>query len=199
MIGRHMSIQRHAKITSIRKVSGYFLLLLSFSLVVTPIWGLISFLAVLMKPLGDMTILVFLAKSAGNKDFFDLLSTGITLELKIFALAMHVILFVTIEFLLFHLHQLVSCFYDGDIFNQKAVSHARKAFMLNLYVTSTLLIFEAVGVTYALFFIGDVNAGRVGGLVGAMLDTIVWTGSILLALWSLEIGVALNEEAELTI
>lgn len=194
-----MSNQRHAKITSIRKVSGYFLLLLSFSMVVMAITGLISFAVILMKPMGNTTILVFFAKSAGNKDFFDLLSTGITLELKIFALAMHAIFFVTIEFLLFHLHQLVYCFYNGDIFNQKAVSHARKAFMINNYCTAIFLALEALWVIYAFSTIDGGHAGRVGGLIGDMLDALIWIGLILLAIWSLEIGVALNEEAELTI
>jgi hypothetical protein len=194
-----MQIQRHARITSIRKVSGYFLLLLSFLMVSMAITGLIFFSIILIKPLGNMTILVFLAKSASNKDFLELLSGGITIELKIFALAMPVLVFGALEFISFHLHQLVSCFYDGDIFNQKAVSHAKKAFIINNCLTAFFLALEALWVMYAFFTIDGGNAGRVGGLMGDMVDALIWIGLILLAIWSLEIGVALNEEAELTI
>lgn len=194
-----MQIQRHARITSIRKVSGYFLLLLSFSLVITPIAGLISFISFLMKPLGELTVFVFLAKSVGNKDFLDLLSSGITLELKVFVLTMQFLIFVGIEYFIFHLHQLVSCFYDGDIFNKAAISHAKKAFTMNFFIMAVLLGCDVIGVTYALLYIDGGNADRLVMLVAAIVDTAVWFGLILLALWSLEIGVALNEEVALTI
>ncbi len=194
-----MQIQRHARITSIRKVSGYFLLLLSFSLVIAPITGLISFFSLFMIPSGELSILVYLAKSVGNKDNLDLLSSGITLELKVFLLTGHVLLFIGIEYFIFHLHQLVSCYYDGDIFNKNAVSHAKKAFTMNFSIMAVVLLCKGIGATYALLYFDGGNADRLSFLIALIIDTTVWFGLILLALWSLEIGVALNEEVALTI
>ncbi|MFZ6757167.1 hypothetical protein ACO0K9_08090 [Undibacterium sp. Ji50W] len=195
-----MQVQKHARIANIRKLSRYFLFLNIFAMAVVAIGGVAFPIIMVTAPSGDLTLIAYLAKAVTVKDgFYDLLQSGITTDLKVIASVVAILSCVLLEFVLIHINKLLTCFYEGEIFNRNAIFHARRAFTLNLILVAGGLVIEisAIILSYTQSVTG--GSGDIGHLLGSVLDQLTWIGFCLLLLWSLEIGVDLNEEAELTI
>ncbi|MBI3726969.1 MAG: hypothetical protein HY254_01390 [Burkholderiales bacterium] len=195
-----MQVQKHARIASIRKLSKYFIYLAVLSMIFI-VLGTLLFPFVLAKiPSGDLTIAGYLAKAATVDDgLSSLLASGISTQLKI-AAAMAAFFFSALLFMIIgHLKNLITCFYKGEIFNRQAVFHAKKAFNLKLLLVSAKLVLDFLCLIFSYFYPGSNSRGDIGPFIGGVLDQLALIAFFLLLIWSLEIGVDLNEEAELTI
>lgn len=193
-----MKIQDHPRFQNIRKVSGYFLSLTGFLIVLTPLIGLGMCVKVLVTSSGEMDIVWFLSRCFFQADFISF-ETGITWPLKIFLLAAVVLTTIFAEIILFHLNKMLASFQAGDVFNVETLKNAKAAFKANVLVSVLYLGFELVG-----WFLNCITAHGMPGeafshLLGSVADIAVWLGITLLIIWTLEIGVALHEESELTI
>ena len=193
-----MKIQDHPRFQNIRKVSGYFLFLTGFSIVLIPLIGLGMCAKVLFTSSGDMGIVWFLSRCFFQADFISF-ETGITWPLKIFLLAAVVLTTIFAEIILFHLNKMLASFQAGDVFNVETLKNAKAAFKANVLVSVLYLGFELVG-----WFLNCITTHGMPGeafshLLGSVADIAVWLGITLLIIWTLEIGVALHEESELTI
>ena len=195
-----MQVQKHARITSIRKLSRYFLFLNVFTMIIVAIGGIaIPVIAVMASP-GDLTVAAYLAKAVAVDDgFFSLLREGLSAELKVTVVLSSIVFFCMVELVLVHINKLLTCFHEGEIFNKKAVFHARRAFNINLILIALMFLVELIAITLSYGYPGVEGTGSFGHFLGRSFDQIIWLGACLLLLWSLEIGVDLNEEAELTI
>lgn len=195
-----MQVQKHARIANIRKLSRYFLFLSIFAMAVVAIGGVAFPFIMVMAPSGDLTLIAYLAKAVTvNDGFYSLLQSGITTDLKVIASVVALLFCGLLEFVLIHINKLLTCFYEGEIFNRNAIFHARRAFNLNLILVAGGLGIEILAIILNYTQPGTGGSGDIGHLLGGVLDQLTWIGFFLLLLWSLEIGVDLNEEAELTI
>ncbi|MFZ6719241.1 hypothetical protein [Undibacterium sp. Ji49W] len=195
-----MQVQKHARIANIRKLSRYFLFLSIFAMAVVAIGGAAFPFIMMMAPSGDLTLVAYLAKAVTvNDGFYSLLQSGITTDLKVIASVVATLFCVLLEFVLIHINKLLTCFYEGEIFNRNAIFHARRAFNLNLILVAGGLVIEILAIILNYTQPGAGGSGDIGHFLGSVLDQLTWIGFFLLLLWSLEIGVDLNEEAELTI
>ena len=195
-----MQVQSHQRIASIRKVSRYFLFLSSLALILTPIVAIGAILAVFLMPGGSMDLGQYLLKNAVvGSDAFDILKSGLTMQMKLLS-ALGLVVFFGLLWILFkHLNHLLNCFYEGEIFNRKAIFHAKKAFFYNCLGTAVYLAGNLVCIVYASIYGEGGHFKAFGYLLAETVDSMIWIGITLLILWPLEIGVDLNEESELTI
>lgn len=194
-----MKIQNHPRFQNIRKVSGYFLFLTGFWIVMTPLVGLGAGVKVLFTSSGEMGIVLFLSRCFFQADFLNVFEAGVTWPLKIFVLAIIVLTIVIAEIILIHLNKLLSSYEEGDVFNVETLKNAKAAFKANVLISVLYLGFELVG-----WFLNCITTHGMPGealshLLGSAFDIAVWLGITLLIIWTLEIGVALHEESELTI
>jgi|GEM_PF-1473131 len=195
-----MQVQKHSRIASIRKLSKYFIYLAVLSMIFI-VLGTLLFPFVLAKiPSGDLTIAGYLAKAATVDDgLSSLLASGISTQLKI-AMAMTAFFLSALLFMIArHLKNLMTCFYKGEIFNRQAVFHAKKAFNLKLLLVSAKLALDFLCLIFSYFYPGSNSRGDISHFIGGVVDQLVLIAFFLLLIWSLEIGVGLNEEVELTI
>ena len=102
-----MNIQEHPRFHNIHKVSGYFLFLTGFLIVLTPLFGLGMCVKVLFTSSGEVGIVWFLSHCFLQPDFLSLFE-GVTWSLKIFALAAIVLTTVMAEIILFNLNNFSS-------------------------------------------------------------------------------------------
>lgn len=193
-----MNIQDHPRFHNIHKVSGYFLFLTGFLIVLTPLFGLGMCVKVLFTSSGEVGIVWFLSHCFLQPDFLSLFE-GVTWSLKIFALAAIVLTTVMVEIILFHLNKLLASFQVGDVFNVETLKNAKFAFKANVFISVFYLGLEFVG-----WFLNCITTQGMPGeafahLIDSVVDNAVWLGITLLIIWTLEIGVALHEESELTI
>ncbi|MFZ6766739.1 hypothetical protein ACO0LM_06600 [Undibacterium sp. Di26W] len=195
-----MQVQKHARIANIRKLSRYFLFLVVAMMFMTGGGGFVLSLMIAFGPIGDLTLTGFLVKSTvQDGGYFALLLSGMTVELKVISVIAVVSFFAMIEFILIHTNQLLTCFYEGEIFNKKAVFHAKKVFNFNLILVGGGICIDFLSIILSCLNPDLGGSREVGRFIGGTIDQLVWIGFFLLLLWSLEIGVDLNEEAELTI
>lgn len=195
-----MQVQKHARIANIRRLSRYFLFL-SVALMILIALGGIGFPIFLMTvSSGDLTVTGYLARAATMDDgFFSLFKEGLSLQLKIVASLVWVVWSVVLGKILIHINQLLTCFHEGEIFNKKAVFHAKRAFNINLIVVAATVGLDFLSILLSYIYPINGNTGDIGHFLARIFDHLTWIGFFLLLLWSLEIGVDLNEEAELTI
>lgn len=155
----------------------------------------------LFQPLGDVSLrdVLLRKKQCDEPTLIGFLGKHLTLQLKIFGLVVSTLLGMAVILFLNYVHGLISCFHQGDIFNQSALSYAKKAFMMNFYIIASYIFFEAVGVVYSLYHTEGGNAARIMTLLIEIFDNAAWLAFLILGLWALEIGGALKEESELTI
>jgi len=195
-----MQVQKHARIANIRRLSRYFLFLTVLVMIILAI-GCISLPIFLIKvSSGDLTVTEYLVRAATIDDgFFSLLKEGLSVELKVIAGLVWVFWCCVAGLVLVHINQLLTCFHDGEIFNKKAIFHAKRAFNLNLILVVSALAIDFLSIILSYIYPSAGGTGDIGHFLGRVLDQMTWIGFFLLLLWSLEIGVDLNEEAELTI
>jgi len=169
-------------------------------MVVVAIGGVAFPFIMMMAPSGDLTLVAYLAKAVTVSDgFYSLLQSGITTDLKVIASVVALLFCGLLEFVLIHINKLLTCFYEGEIFNRNAIFHARRAFNLNLILVAGGLVIEILAIILSYTHSAAGGSADIGHFLGSVLDQLTWIGFFLLLLWSLEIGVDLNEEAELTI
>jgi hypothetical protein len=194
-----MKIQDHPRFQNIHRVSGYFLFLTGFLIILTPLIGLGMCVKVLFTSSGDIGIVWFLSRSFFQSDFLSAFDAGVTLPLKIFVLAVITLTIVMAEIILIHLNKLLSSFWDGDVFNVETLKNAKTAFKANIFISVFYLGLELVGWLLNCITTHGMPGEAFAHLIDSVVDNAVWFGITLLIIWALEIGVALHEESELTI
>ena len=178
-----MNLQRHERIAQIKKLSRYLYLALT---------GIQYLLCV-----GCLLTIIWLW--AGTEGVVSLdRSMAIANVSFVQRCLITVIVSVFLSMLLranYHLRQLVLLFAGGDIFNRKAISHARMTLrhallIYGFYTATSLSMWGYLSITNQTFKV-SLNGNYFFGLIVFGLMHIL--------LWALEIGCDLNEESELTI
>lgn len=195
-----MEIRTHTRIQAIRKVSGYFLLGLSFFQVAIPTLACVFACLILLSSTNTNSFQdVFWQYLQSEKSIWDILFGGVSLQVKLVSILLISTLFFVIEVIVIYLRKLVECFYDGNIFHHAAITYAKKAFNWNIALTIVILAVEfclsLVNTVYGI----EKNSLSISTWIASVVDEAIWIGCLLLIIWALEIGVDLNEEAELTI
>ncbi|MFZ6639424.1 hypothetical protein ACO0LL_06745 [Undibacterium sp. TC4M20W] len=195
-----MQVQKHARISNIRKLSRYFFFLTLLAMAIVAAAGAALIIKIVMAQSGDTTVSAYFAQAAvvGNI-IVPLLMDGLSAELKVLGILGTILFFGMIEMLLMHIKQLLTCFYEGEIFNRKAVFHAKRAFNINFAFVASVFLVKLFSTVVSYFYPWQGATAHFGPLFAHTFDQIIWLCACLLLLWSLEIGVDLNEEAELTI
>lgn len=195
-----MYSERNQRIAAFRKVSGYLIWVSIPFLIVTCLCGLIGFIYVLSIQTGKtdihQSILYFVDN--GLLDFKEFAKLGLSHGSRIFFALVFFSLFLPITYILFHVQKLIQCFRDGDIFNARALSHARKAYKLNLYWGLAWMTSSFIMLVYCILTANN-NFNRSFDWIWDSVGFFIELGFLSLILWALEIGTNLNEEAELTI
>lgn len=180
-----MNVQQHARIARIKQFSRYLYVCLTW----------MRYLLMVMWPL--MVIFVVVS-SRGQFTFLGgvpIDAVDVTLLQRIgVAIFLSVFFFLTLQ-LVFHFRELIRHFSNGDIFNKKAIDHARKALWYGLLIYGSYVASLAVNWFYNVTKSSPVN-------IQVNLDFILvlmFFGLMYILLWALEIGCDLNEESELTI
>jgi hypothetical protein len=182
--GLFMNIQQHERITRIKKLSRYlywaltgiqYLLWVLWPLTLIWLWAGTEGVIKLIDRSVDIASLSFLQRCL----------IGITVSAFLL-----VLLKVT-----YHLSQLILNFSTGNIFNKKAIGHARKALRYALgtyaiYLGGTLATWFYLYMSHQIFHVM---------LNGDFIFGLIIFGLMYVLLWALEIGCDLNEESELTI
>ncbi|MFZ6872031.1 DUF2975 domain-containing protein [Undibacterium sp. Di27W] len=195
-----MQVQKHARITNIRKLSKYFLFLTVLAMALVAVGGITLTAIIVCSSTGDLTVPAYLAKAAAlGSRIAPFLMDGLSVELKVLAVLGCIFFFGMIEMVLMHIKQLLTCFQQGEIFNKQAVFHAKRAFNINFAFVAIMFLVELLSTAVSYVYPWNGMTGNLEGFFFKSFDQIVWLCICLLLLWSLEIGVDLNEEAELTI
>jgi hypothetical protein len=194
-----MNLERNKRIAAFRKVSGYLLWFFTPLLILTCLAGLMGVIGALSVQAGVIDIHQSIVKVMDDPtNFGDFIEPGLTLGSRVFfALSLSAIL-VPMFFILRHLRKLIQCFHDGDIFNARALFHARAAYKINLYMGITWIMITFGLLIYCFLFADDNFVRSLNWLWNSIVFFIEF-GFLSLILWALEIGTNLNEEAELTI
>lgn len=179
-----MNIQQHERIAQIKKLSrGLYLALTTTEYLLWVLWPL-TLAWVWLGTKGTITLIDHSIDSASLS----------FLQRCLIAAVISVMLFLLLK-VTRHLRQLMLHFTEGDIFNRKAIDHARQALhhalgIYGMYLLSSIAMAMYVFVTshsFSFFFDGNFILG------------LIIFGSMYILLWALEIGCDLNEESELTI
>ncbi|MBR7801185.1 hypothetical protein [Undibacterium fentianense] len=194
-----MNLERNQRIAAFRKVSGYLLWFSMPLLIVTCLGGLIGIIGLLSVQTGNVDIHQSMLKVMDDPtNFTEFVKPGLTTASKIFFTFALLALTVPLFYILLHLQKLIQCFHDGDIFNARALFHARAAYKINLYLGIAWIV-ASFGVLIYCFQFADGNLDRTLNWLWNTIVFFIELGFLSLILWALEIGTDLNEEAELTI
>lgn len=184
-----MNIQQHERITRIKKLSRcLYWALTGLQYFILVLWPLMVFFTVTGTE-GEITLMGDVALDAADLNY---------LQRGLIAAFLSVFFFLAFK-VTYHFRQLISHFAGGDIFNKKAIEHARKALL-------HALLFYGVSVVSALiewvyFHLADRVTGQQIPVIinGDVINGLILFGLMYILLWALEIGCDLNEESELTI
>ncbi|MBR7746267.1 hypothetical protein [Undibacterium baiyunense] len=195
-----MNLERNKRIAAFRKVSGYLLWVSMPLLILCGLGGTIGLFLFLFFPLGDIGLSALAIEIANNSDVVDwALQTKMTLFTRLVCFILGASVLSMVIYILLHFQKLIECFNAGEIFNRLAVSNARKAFKMNLYVNFLILGTQLLCVILVWSQIDKENLNRLGHLMANSFSFLFSLAFYSLILWALEIGTDLNEEAELTI
>lgn len=131
-------------------------------------------------------------------DFGKFIKPGLTIGGKVFFSLTLLASLVPLFYVALHLQKLIQCFHDGDIFNARALFHARAAYKINLYLGIAWIV-AGFGLLIYCFQFADNNFDRSINWLWNSIVFFIELGFLSLILWALEIGTDLNQEAELTI
>lgn len=181
-----MNIQQHERIARIKKVSRYlYLFLTAIRYFFWAIWPLALVVALFLDATGSI-------KYIGD---LEVKLVDLSFPQRI-VLAIFISVFFFFELRVIHYcRELTRHFANGDIFNKKAIAHARKA-LLNA------LVIYGVQLSCTLAYWGYSYIKNPAEPLVIDLDYVfafMLFGLIYVLLWVLEIGCDLNEESELTI
>jgi len=194
-----MNVERNKRIAAFRKVSGYLLWVSRPLLILLCVGGLMAVIGVLFVQAGNFDIHQSILKLMDDPaNFGNLITQGLTLGSKVFFALSLAAICVPMFYMFLHLQKLIECFYDGDIFNTRALFHARAAYKINLYMNIAWIVFT-LGLLIYCFQFADGNLKRSFSWIWNSIVLFIEIGVLSLILWALEIGTDLNEEAELTI
>jgi hypothetical protein len=195
-----MNSERNQRIAAFRKLSGYLIWVSTPLLIITSLCGLSGFIYVLSIQTGEVDIHKSIIHFTDNGlfEFKEFAKLGLSLGSRIFFALIFFSLFLPAVYILFHVQRLIQCFRDGDIFNAQALSHARKAYKLNLYWGLAWIASSFIMLVYCILTTNE-NYDRGFNWVWDSIAFFIELGFLSLILWALEIGTDLNEEAELTI
>jgi hypothetical protein len=190
-----MVSERDRRIARFRKVSGYLLWVSMPMLVLAGLAGFFFFILLICFPIGSSTL--------SDVIFFFVDGTlpngGYPWQFKLIFVPLYSVLFGMCMYVLFHFQKLIECFFDGEVFNRTTITHARKAYRMNIYFGLLYFAIYASMVLFCVFSSTQGNAARLGNLFFSAIGCIIDIGFLSLVLWALEIGTDLNEDAELTI
>lgn len=127
-----MNVDRNLCIAAFRKLSGYLLWFSMPLLILTRIGGLIVIIGTLSIQTGSVDIHQSLLKVIDDPaNFGAFMKPGLTIGSKFFFTLALLALSVPLFYVALHLQKLIQCFHDGDIFNARALLHARAAYKIN--------------------------------------------------------------------
>lgn len=180
-----MNVQQHERIARIKQLSHYLYLCLT---------GIYYLLQVLCP----LAVIFALVSVGGKFTFMGVVSINNTelffLQRLIIAIVMSIIFFLILK-LTHHFRELIRHFANGDIFNKKAIEHARKALMNGLVIYGVYLSGMFAGWVYTFIKYPSILISINGGFIVGF----IFFGLMYVLLWALEIGCDINEESELTI
>lgn len=195
-----MSYQRNQRIAAFKKVSGYLLWLFTPILILVLLGGLAAFLGLIFVDSGSIDMQQSIVKFLDNPNKLgEFFKPGITLFTRIFLLILLVSFLIPLVYIIIHVQSLVRCFHSGDIFNSRALAHARKAYRMNFYFSLISILIHLAAICFVTFYLDKGNGDRFLNWIYYSGITFIDLGFYSLILWALEIGTNLNEEAELTI
>jgi Protein of unknown function (DUF2975) len=183
-----MNIQQHVRTARIKKLSHYLYVVLT---------AIQILLIVILIGIAMNTVFGTSAKVNVNISLYGLNFNPADLSLlQRILIVLHMSLgsFFLLK-LLHHFRELIRAFSLGDIFNKKAIAHARHALRYGLmgygfYWLSVLAVWIYLSKTQEPIHV-SINGNLMLGLI--------FFGVMYILLWALEIGADLNEESELTI
>lgn len=184
-----MNIQQHERITRIKKLSRYlYLVLTGLQYFILVLWPLMVFFTVTGTE-GELTFVGGVSLDAAELNY---------LQRSLIAAFLSVFFYLAIK-VTYHFRQLISHFAGGDIFNKKAIEHARKALLHALLFYGFSLVSALI--EWAYFYIADQAVDKHIPIIvnGEVISGLILFGLMYVLLWALEIGCDLNEESELTI
>jgi hypothetical protein len=187
------------RIAKFRKVSGRLLWLTMPLLILFGVGGSITWIIFVCKPFGATDLVEILPKIHKDGFFIYAIKDNLTIAAKLFCAIYGAVILTSTVYVLFHFHSVLECFFDGDIFNIKALTHARKAYKVNLWSIYFGLGVEVFAIIVTALTIKEGVGMQIGYLINNAVVDLIILGFLSLLLWALEIGTNLNEEAELTI
>lgn len=179
-----MNVQQHERIARIKRISGYLYVCLTW------IRGLLW----VMWPLMAMVFL-FGGKATLKIGLVQIEDVELSIAQRMLIVAVvSAFIFLALK-LVYHFRELIQHFSAGDIFNKKAIDHARKALLNGMVIyglyLSTLLA--------SWIYIATQNSQTMVSINADFILVLMFFGLMYVLLWALEIGCDLNEESELTI
>lgn len=195
-----MQSERNQRIAAFRKVSGYLIWLSMPLLILSGVGGVIGLFVFLFFPTGDITLNALAVEIANNSDVVNwAFQAKMTFFTRVVCFILGATLLAMLLYILLHFQKLIDCFYDGEIFNKNAISNARKAFEMNLYLNYLMLGTQVLCIALVWSHSDAENLKRLGYLMANFMSFMISLAFFSLILWALEIGTDINEEAELTI
>lgn len=191
---------RKTKIQNISRVSRALLWL------VTPCTFFIYFIIIFFVlffcfvPSGALSSTDLIIATVEEDKFFHFIeSKGLLFSARAFAITIFLTLFIPCIFLLKHLKQVLQCFHRGDIFNKTALTHARKAYAINLFIVLSGIAINLIGVVAVISIEGRVDIDYLTNWVSDSSSGLIEIAISTLLIWAFELGTDVNAEAELTI
>lgn len=179
-----MNVQQHERIARIKQFSRYLYVCLTW----------IRYFLWVMWPLVSVAFL-FGHKATLKIGLIQIEDVELSIVQRVLLVAVvSAFMFLALK-LVYHFRELIQHFSSGDIFNKKAIDHARKALLNGLVIyavyLSTLLASWIYVATQSSQTTVSINAD--------LILVLMFFGLMYILLWALEIGCDLNEESELTI
>lgn len=194
-----MQNEQKKRLEKFKRVSGRLLWFTMPMLIFFSLGGSIAWLVSIFRPLGDFGIAEVMASIHDGEIFRIVFTEKLTISAKVFWVVYGATTIASMTYVLFHFHSLLECFFDGHVFKAKALSHARKAYSMNLWSLYFQLSVEVIAIIVTAWTIRQGVALQVGNLIDSILINLIIIGFLSLLLWALEMGTDLNEDAELTI
>lgn len=177
-----MNIQQHERIARIKQISGY--LYVGLTWVRYLLWAMCPLIA---------GVVLFGSKGTVVLGDVQMSAAELTMVQRVLLLTVIApILFFLLK-VVHHFRALMRYFSIGDIFNKKAIDHARKALQHSFGIFAVHIVSSIVMSAY--FYTG---ARHFHISFDYLLGFLIF-GLMFVLLWTLEIGCDLNEESELTI
>jgi hypothetical protein len=193
--------QKQIRIERIKKISGYLRLLLTGCLYFYPVLILsASLIATFPSSIPDMLLRnldVETQKSIGERI---LTAANQDVSARVAFLLFFPPLCAPFWFVMRHLRDLMSLYSLGEIFNEVAIDHARRALGITKALVVLGLTVEGFVVIGAFFTHQEVlSMPGFSEFVFDFIKASVLIGLLQVLFWTLEIGADLNQESELTI